>query len=147
MWFLTIISYVAILVQIIFVTIAIGRIVLTFVWFNLKIFWFLAAALYYLAELVEEYTSTAKKVIYWMNAVRKVFQRVKIKFITFLLGYSSAIPFIMAFWKFSIVYDIMWNGGSIIPFCDITKLPFCDVFFTRFRSNCNIYYHQPLLSF
>lgn len=30
----------------------------------------LAAGLYYLAELVEEYTSVAKKVIWWMNTVR-----------------------------------------------------------------------------
>ncbi|KAJ8945808.1 hypothetical protein NQ314_009030 [Rhamnusium bicolor] len=51
MWFLTLISYIAILVQIIFITIAI------------------AAGLYYLAELVEEYTTVAKKLIWWMNAV------------------------------------------------------------------------------
>ncbi|XP_023011738.1 protein TEX261 isoform X1 [Leptinotarsa decemlineata] len=51
MWFLTLISYIAILVQLIFVTIAI------------------AAGLYYLAELVEEYTRIAKRVIWWMNSV------------------------------------------------------------------------------
>nr|CAH7713697.1 unnamed protein product [Callosobruchus chinensis] len=49
MWFLTLVSYIAILVQIVFITIAI------------------AAGLYYLAELVEEYTTIAKKVIWWMN--------------------------------------------------------------------------------
>ncbi|XP_018574149.1 protein TEX261 [Anoplophora glabripennis] len=49
MLFLTLISYAAVLIQIVFITIAI------------------AAGLYYLAELVEEYTSAAKKVIWWMN--------------------------------------------------------------------------------
>lgn len=49
MWFLTLISYLAIIIQVIFVTIAI------------------AAGLYYLAELVEEYTTIAKKIIWWMN--------------------------------------------------------------------------------
>ncbi|CAG9857341.1 unnamed protein product [Phyllotreta striolata] len=51
MWFISLISYVAIVIQIIFVTIAI------------------AAGLYYLAELVEEYTTIAKKIIWWMNLV------------------------------------------------------------------------------
>ncbi|XP_056643439.1 protein TEX261 [Diorhabda carinulata] len=50
MWFLTLVTYIAIIIQIIFVTIAI------------------AAGLYYLAELVEEYTSVAKKFIWWLNA-------------------------------------------------------------------------------
>ncbi|KAG5896478.1 hypothetical protein JTB14_005859 [Gonioctena quinquepunctata] len=50
MWFLTFISYIALLVQIVFVTIAI------------------AAGLYYLAELTEEYTRITKKVIWWMNS-------------------------------------------------------------------------------
>ncbi|CAH1379356.1 hypothetical protein MTP99_003188 [Tenebrio molitor] len=49
MWFLTYISYLAIIVQLIFITIAI------------------AAGLYYLAELVEEYSSIAKKCIWWTN--------------------------------------------------------------------------------
>ncbi|XP_018328179.1 protein TEX261 [Agrilus planipennis] len=49
MWFFTILSYVAILIQICFVTIAI------------------AAGLYYLAELVEEYTVVSKKIITSMN--------------------------------------------------------------------------------
>lgn len=31
--------------------------------------WFSAAGLYYLAELVEEYSTIAKKIIWWMNAV------------------------------------------------------------------------------
>lgn len=31
--------------------------------------WFSAAGLYYLAELVEEYSTVAKKIIWWMNAV------------------------------------------------------------------------------
>jgi hypothetical protein len=51
MWFLTYISYLAIIVQLIFITIAI------------------AAGLYYLAELVEEYSSIAKKCIWWTNTV------------------------------------------------------------------------------
>ncbi|XP_019866306.1 protein TEX261 [Aethina tumida] len=51
MWFLTAISYLAILVQVLFITISI------------------AAGLYYLAELVEEHTSIAKKCIWWMNLV------------------------------------------------------------------------------
>ncbi|KAL3277179.1 hypothetical protein HHI36_012530 [Cryptolaemus montrouzieri] len=49
MWFLTIISYIAICIQIIFITVAI------------------ASGLYYLAELVEEYSSVAKKCITWLN--------------------------------------------------------------------------------
>ncbi|XP_033123834.1 protein TEX261-like [Anneissia japonica] len=48
MWFLFILSWVATLVQVCFVTLA------------------LAAGLYYLAELVEEYTVMAKKVIKWL---------------------------------------------------------------------------------
>ncbi|KAJ8951904.1 hypothetical protein NQ318_019883 [Aromia moschata] len=50
MWFLTLVSYLAIVVQLIFITISI------------------AAGLYYLAELIEEYTTIAKKVIWWMNS-------------------------------------------------------------------------------
>ncbi|XP_060526232.1 protein TEX261 [Cylas formicarius] len=50
MWFLSLICYLALMAQVIFITISI------------------AAGLYYLAELVEEYTSYAKKVIWWMNA-------------------------------------------------------------------------------
>ncbi|XP_071946843.1 protein TEX261-like [Antedon mediterranea] len=48
MWFLFILSWVATLVQVCFVTLA------------------LAAGLYYLAELVEEYTVMTKKVIRWL---------------------------------------------------------------------------------
>uniref|UniRef100_T1D4X6 Protein TEX261 n=1 Tax=Psorophora albipes TaxID=869069 RepID=T1D4X6_9DIPT len=48
MTFLSLLSYVSLLVQICFVTVSI------------------AAGLYYLAELVEEYTVAAKKVITWM---------------------------------------------------------------------------------
>ncbi|CAG9772818.1 unnamed protein product [Ceutorhynchus assimilis] len=51
MWFLTLICYFSILVQVIFITISI------------------AAGLYYLAELVEEYSSYAKKIIWWMNII------------------------------------------------------------------------------
>ncbi|CAH0552960.1 unnamed protein product [Brassicogethes aeneus] len=51
MWFLTIVSYFAIIIQIFFTTIAI------------------AAGLYYLAELVEEHTIVAKKCISSMNLV------------------------------------------------------------------------------
>ncbi|XP_055533957.1 protein TEX261 [Wyeomyia smithii] len=50
MTFLSFLSYVSLLVQICFVTVSI------------------AAGLYYLAELVEEYTVTAKKIITWMVA-------------------------------------------------------------------------------
>ncbi|KAF5273399.1 hypothetical protein FQA39_LY07416 [Lamprigera yunnana] len=49
MWCLTIITYLAFIVQILFLTIAI------------------AAGLYYLAELVEEYTVITKKIIWWTN--------------------------------------------------------------------------------
>lgn len=49
MWFLTLVTYLAFLVQISFATVAI------------------AAGLYYLAELVEEYTVISKKVIWWLN--------------------------------------------------------------------------------
>ncbi|XP_046385617.1 protein TEX261 isoform X1 [Ischnura elegans] len=48
MWFLYLLSWIAALVQISFVTVAV------------------ASALYYLAELVEEYTVMTKKVIWWM---------------------------------------------------------------------------------
>lgn len=71
MIFLTLISYVAIVVQIIFITIAIGK----RKWFlsSLEILKssFSAAGLYYLAELVEEYTTIAKKCVWWMNSVSK----------------------------------------------------------------------------
>ncbi|KAF2904801.1 hypothetical protein ILUMI_01366 [Ignelater luminosus] len=51
MWFLTLVTYLAFLVQVAFATIAI------------------AAGLYYVAELVEEYTVISKKIIWWMNTV------------------------------------------------------------------------------
>ncbi|KAJ1525623.1 hypothetical protein ONE63_008842 [Megalurothrips usitatus] len=51
MWFLYVLSYVALLVQILFSVISI------------------AAGLYYLAEIVEEYTVASKKVIWWMTVV------------------------------------------------------------------------------
>ncbi|KAK4883624.1 hypothetical protein RN001_006943 [Aquatica leii] len=51
MWCLTIITYLAFFVQILFLTVAI------------------AAGLYYLAELVEEYTVVTKKIVWWMNLV------------------------------------------------------------------------------
>ncbi|KAF5270440.1 hypothetical protein FQR65_LT05628 [Abscondita terminalis] len=51
MWCLTIITYFAFSIQILFLTVAI------------------AAGLYYLAELVEEYTVVTKKIIWWMNLV------------------------------------------------------------------------------
>ncbi|XP_044262605.1 protein TEX261 [Tribolium madens] len=51
MWFLTYIGYLAIIVQLVFITIAI------------------AAGLYYLAELVEEYSTIAKKCIWWTNTI------------------------------------------------------------------------------
>ncbi|XP_022904260.1 protein TEX261 [Onthophagus taurus] len=50
MWFLTILTYFAFLIQIVFATVSI------------------ASALYYLAELVEEYTVAAKKCVWWMNS-------------------------------------------------------------------------------
>ncbi|XP_050297289.1 protein TEX261 [Anthonomus grandis grandis] len=49
MWFLTLICYFSMLVQVVFITISI------------------AAGLYYLAEIVEEYSYAAKKAIWWMN--------------------------------------------------------------------------------
>ncbi|XP_066145492.1 protein TEX261 [Euwallacea fornicatus] len=49
MWFLTLICYLSILAQVVFITVSI------------------ASGLYYIAELVEEYSSIAKKVIWWMN--------------------------------------------------------------------------------
>ncbi|XP_049803931.1 protein TEX261 [Schistocerca nitens] len=48
MWFFYLLSWFALLVQVCFVTVAV------------------AAGLYYLAELVEEYTVASKKVIWWM---------------------------------------------------------------------------------
>ncbi|KAL1510009.1 hypothetical protein ABEB36_004667 [Hypothenemus hampei] len=49
MWFWSLICYISILVQVIFITISI------------------AAGLYYLAELVEEYTTIAKRIIWWIT--------------------------------------------------------------------------------
>lgn len=49
MWFLYLLSWIALVVQIFFITVAI------------------AAGLYYLAELVEEYTVLSKKIILWMT--------------------------------------------------------------------------------
>ncbi|XP_059475614.1 protein TEX261 [Neocloeon triangulifer] len=51
MWPLYLLSWVAMILQIVFVTVAV------------------AAGLYYLAELVEEYTTTTRKVIWWMTMV------------------------------------------------------------------------------
>ncbi|KRT80474.1 hypothetical protein AMK59_7001 [Oryctes borbonicus] len=51
MWFIALITYLAFLIQTIFATISI------------------AAGLYYLAELVEEYTVLTKKLIWWSNSV------------------------------------------------------------------------------
>lgn len=49
MWFLYLLSWIALLFQISFITVS------------------LAAGLYYIAELVEEYTVTSKKIIWWMT--------------------------------------------------------------------------------
>ncbi|XP_054263981.1 protein TEX261-like [Macrosteles quadrilineatus] len=49
MWFLYLLSWIALLVQISFITVS------------------LAAGLYYIAELVEEYTVLSKKIIRWMT--------------------------------------------------------------------------------
>lgn len=54
MWFLYFLSWIALLVQVCFITVAV------------------AAGLYYLAELVEEYTVTSKKIIWWMIVVTLV---------------------------------------------------------------------------
>ncbi|KAF4518415.1 hypothetical protein B566_EDAN002068 [Ephemera danica] len=51
MWFLYLLSWIAMLVQICFLTIAV------------------AAGLYYLAELVEEYTVITKKIVWWLCVV------------------------------------------------------------------------------
>uniref|UniRef100_A0A1B6GR63 Protein TEX261 n=2 Tax=Cuerna arida TaxID=1464854 RepID=A0A1B6GR63_9HEMI len=51
MWFLYLLSWIALLVQISFVTVS------------------LAAGLYYIAELVEEYTVLSKKIIWWMTII------------------------------------------------------------------------------
>uniref|UniRef100_A0A1B6KPM9 Protein TEX261 n=1 Tax=Graphocephala atropunctata TaxID=36148 RepID=A0A1B6KPM9_9HEMI len=51
MWFLYLLSWIALLVQISFVSVS------------------LAAGLYYIAELVEEYTVLSKKIIWWMTIV------------------------------------------------------------------------------
>lgn len=55
MWFLYILSWIALIVQVCFITVAI------------------AAGLYYLAELVEEYTVMSKRVIWWMNVITLAF--------------------------------------------------------------------------
>lgn len=51
MWFLYILSWIALIVQVCFITVAV------------------AAGLYYLAELVEEYTVMTKRVVWWMNVI------------------------------------------------------------------------------
>ncbi|KAK9874676.1 hypothetical protein WA026_005496 [Henosepilachna vigintioctopunctata] len=71
MWFLSVITYIAIFVQIIFATVAV------------------ASGLYYLAELVEEFSSVAKKFITWMNTT------VTVLFI--LLWLLEGFPSIMVF--------------------------------------------------
>lgn len=55
MWFLYVLSWVAIIVQVCFVTVAV------------------AAGLYYLAELVEEYTVMTKRIIWWMTVITLLF--------------------------------------------------------------------------
>ncbi|KDR08618.1 protein TEX261 [Zootermopsis nevadensis] len=51
MWFLYVLSWIALIVQICFITVAV------------------AAGLYYLAELVEEYTVMTKRIIWWMTVI------------------------------------------------------------------------------
>ncbi|KAK7872476.1 hypothetical protein R5R35_014268 [Gryllus longicercus] len=51
MWFIYVLSWLALLIQVCFITVS------------------LAAGLYYLAELVEEYTVITKKVIWWMIVI------------------------------------------------------------------------------
>lgn len=73
MWFLTIITYFALIVQLLFVTISIGTLLKKSLFIITKLLFFLAAGLYYLAELVEEYTAFAKKCIWWTNLVNQNF--------------------------------------------------------------------------
>lgn len=68
MFFLTYISYLAFIIELIFISIAIGKKECYIDNSNLT-FSFLAAGLYYLAELVEEYSTIAKKCIWWQNTV------------------------------------------------------------------------------
>ncbi|EDS41821.1 conserved hypothetical protein [Culex quinquefasciatus] len=73
MTFLSLLSYFSLLVQICFVTVSIGlyggtgeREVVLARFQHVSVLALAAAGLYYLAELVEEYTVTAKKVITWL---------------------------------------------------------------------------------
>ena len=69
MTFLSVLSYLSLLVQICFVTVSIGlyeNFNFSLNWTYIDKFIFLAAGLYYLAELVEEYTVVTKKIITWI---------------------------------------------------------------------------------
>ena len=71
MWFLYLLSWVSTVVQVLFITLAIGEkgVKTMDSFFNL-IPSVSAAGLYYLAELVEEYTVMTAKVIRWATVVR-----------------------------------------------------------------------------
>ena len=84
MWFLWSLSWISMLLQICFVTLAIGKLSnpnfsfgtdyyiycrITIPMRKWKRIYFLAAGLYYLAELVEEYTVATGKIIRWITLV------------------------------------------------------------------------------
>lgn len=89
MWFLTIFTYLAILVQVVFITVAIGTVKdhFEFAHFCYICAIFLAAGLYYLAELVEEYTAFTKKCIWWLNTVSCLRNRNGQRLIFLFIGY------------------------------------------------------------
>lgn len=59
---------------------------------------FAAAGLYYLAELVEEYTAITKKCIWWMNTVWTItfIDLVCLSYYTNVLGYTCSLHLLMA---------------------------------------------------
>ncbi len=73
MWFMWLMSWASTVVQICFVTLAIGKMRQSFEFDKIQIFVkhlvFTAAGLYYLAELVEEYTVYTARVIKYLTFV------------------------------------------------------------------------------
>lgn len=71
MLFLTLLSYLASLIQLCFLTVAVGNYGGLLPFEHTLIFaTFSAAGLYYLAELVEEFPRQGKKIVWWLNFVR-----------------------------------------------------------------------------
>lgn len=126
MWFLTLFTYLAILVQVVFITVAIGKYYSTLVVATVK--WYIkfaAAGLYYLAELVEEYTVLTKKCIWWLNTV-STFNITKYgKPLTFAL--QAILGFYVCLWLFESFPNVMifcGIGAQMLHYVILKNFPY-----------------------